>query len=716
MKRMHISQFPLKVKNSLRQLSHIVLSVIVLASCTNQSVANKNFDQANYKAFDAKQLQSDLQQAISKAYITSVGLIDETVIEEYGKVVPEAVFSGVIVSAEGHILTVAHAINPDAKYRVILSDGTHLKAKGLGQILGFDGALAKITEEGEWSYAEMGWSSTLQVDEPCISISYAGGYGDPGRGAIVRFGRIVDPFSDSYGYIQSTCLMEPGDSGGPLFDINGRVIALHSHINFEMNQNYDVPVDGFRRYWTEYNTSKTYQVKDLPKKGFDLGMTLLAKEEFNSDELPEEERSEEEGSGAEQGEMEMPSIEEIRKEAAEYLAELEKGVEIIQLDKNGLAAKAGLRKGDRIIQTDGNRSLDSLAIDRIIYAAYRLKKPTVNVMVKRDERTKTFTLTIPKWVADIETPPAMTVRAIAGFDNLSGQFSQQESQLDDAVLLIKSDVRGENRSSLVTLLDITQSSNSSLLVGKSSMVGDVVSVTLDNGQSVSATVVTRDPKNDLVLLKIAQRLQGGVKLQAYDQQTTDFNKIGRFLLSPNPTDEGKVSVISSVNFESPISQSSGFLGIRPDDKDGKVIIARVFPNTPAREAKLKRKDIIIDINDQVVNSPEKLISLLKYYAPGDQVVISVKRGNENMDISVTLGERQDGMSHIADALEFGKSTRRDGFSKVFTHDAVLKPSDCGGGVFDINGHFVGINIARYSRTQSYAIPASVVDKFVQGAL
>ena len=55
-----------------------------------------------------------------------------------------------------------------------------------------------------------------------------------------------------------------------------------------------------------------------------------------------------------------------------------------------------------------------------------------------------------------------------------------------------------------------------------------------------------------------------------------------------------------------------------------------------------------------------------------------------------------------------KSGRRDGFPTVIPHDADLTPENCGGPLFDLEGKFVGLNIARNSRVRSYAIPASRV--------
>ena len=70
-------------------------------------------------------------------------------------------------------------------------------------------------------------------------------------------------------------------------------------------------------------------------------------------------------------------------------------------------------------------------------------------------------------------------------------------------------------------------------------------------------------------------------------------------------------------------------------------------------------------------------------------------------------------THPAEMFPGGKSIRRDGFTGVFVHDAVLTPNRCGGPVFDMAGNFRGINIARYSRTATIVMPADSVYEFLK---
>jgi serine protease Do len=163
-----------------------------------------------------------------------------------------APFSGVIVSVDGAILTVAHSTKPGNFYRVIFPDGKQGVAKALGRLVVDqqsnlpDIAMMKMQGEGPWPFAEMGWSSSIAENQFCFGLSYPETL--PFYIPFLRTGRIVKKMDD-YGFIQSSSIMEPGDSGGPLFDALGRVIGLHSRIDRAEGINFEVPVNSYRKYW-----------------------------------------------------------------------------------------------------------------------------------------------------------------------------------------------------------------------------------------------------------------------------------------------------------------------------------------------------------------------------------------------------------------------------------------------------------------------------------
>lgn len=170
-------------------------------------------------------------------------------------------FSGVVVSADGYILTVAHAVVPERTYKITFPDGTETIAVGLGRI-GWpdsanvpDVAIMKIVRSGNWPFAEMGWSENVKEGDPVIGMSY------PETMTVlfptVRYGVVTG--MDGYGrFMGTTSAMEPGDSGGPIFDIYGRVIGLNSRCNIVENDNKEVRISFYHQYWTALKKAVDY--------------------------------------------------------------------------------------------------------------------------------------------------------------------------------------------------------------------------------------------------------------------------------------------------------------------------------------------------------------------------------------------------------------------------------------------------------------------------
>lgn len=222
----------------------------------------------------AEKLEKRIQLAIAKAYPASVRIWG---FDTVSNTRTSAQFTGVVVSSDGHILTAAHVNVPGNTYKIMFPDGKWGIAAGLGEIeleetpTMPDVAMMKIVGKGTWPFAEMGWSSAIVKNEPCISIAYPESLDQPLP--MIRFGTIAE-VNNQYGFIRSTCLMEPGDSGGPLFDYLGRVIGLHSAIDVSENDNFEIPVDLYRKYWKMLNLAKTY--KSFPSIEDSVGVDPLA--------------------------------------------------------------------------------------------------------------------------------------------------------------------------------------------------------------------------------------------------------------------------------------------------------------------------------------------------------------------------------------------------------------------------------------------------------
>lgn len=153
--------------------------------------------------------------------------------------------SGVIVSEDGYILTAAHvAGRPNQKINVVLHDGTRAEAISLGLNRNEDAGLVKITSEPRtptktWPFASMGRSSDLPQGAWVIAAGHPGGW-QSDRPAVVRVGRLLRNYDST---LITDCALIGGDSGGPLFDLEGKLIGIHSRIGIDVEENMHVPLD-----------------------------------------------------------------------------------------------------------------------------------------------------------------------------------------------------------------------------------------------------------------------------------------------------------------------------------------------------------------------------------------------------------------------------------------------------------------------------------------
>ena len=168
-------------------------------------------------------------------------------------VIGEGFGSGVIVSSEGLILTAAHVTaGVEKELTVIMNDGTRLKAVSMGLISNTDAAMMRITEEGEYPYVEMNKENDYKLGHWVFALGHSGGF-DKSRGPVLRLGRIV---KDSETTVHTDCKVIGGDSGGPLFDMKGRLIAIHSRVSRTMEENMHVPMREYVRHWESMKTNE----------------------------------------------------------------------------------------------------------------------------------------------------------------------------------------------------------------------------------------------------------------------------------------------------------------------------------------------------------------------------------------------------------------------------------------------------------------------------
>lgn len=154
--------------------------------------------------------------------------------------------SGVIISEDGYVLTAGHvAVEPGRPVTFIFPDGKKVRGKSLGINVGIDAGLMKITDKGKWPHAELGDMAEVKPGSWVVAMGHPGGF-DKERSVVARLGRVYRVRSS---VIQTDCTIIGGDSGGPLFDLEGKVIGIHSRISNSLRQNFHVPISIYQQDW-----------------------------------------------------------------------------------------------------------------------------------------------------------------------------------------------------------------------------------------------------------------------------------------------------------------------------------------------------------------------------------------------------------------------------------------------------------------------------------
>jgi S1-C subfamily serine protease len=171
--------------------------------------------------------------------------------------------SGVLINEDGYILTAAHvAGKPKQKMWVVLSDGRRVEGVSMGVNRDTDAGLVRILKNRDpngnpWPYAALpAVGERVKTGQWCIAGGHPGGWMSD-RPAVIRVGRILR-VTDST--IVSDCSLIGGDSGGPLFDLQGKLIGIHSRIGIDVDDNMHVPMNVYMDSWDRLANSEALGV------------------------------------------------------------------------------------------------------------------------------------------------------------------------------------------------------------------------------------------------------------------------------------------------------------------------------------------------------------------------------------------------------------------------------------------------------------------------
>ncbi len=264
--------------------------------------------------------------------------------------------SGFIISKDGYILTNNHVVANADEINVTLSNNHTYKAKVIGTDPKTDIALIKIDPKGDdLTVVKLGDSDKLQVGEWVIAIGNPFGFSRTVTAGIVSAkGRVIGegPYDS---FIQTDAAINPGNSGGPLVNLKGEVVGINTAIiAAAQGIGFAIPI----------NMAKSIlpQLKSNGKviRGW-LGVY----------------------------------IQKVSKDIADYFGMKEPhGVLVSQVVKDGPAYKAGIKRGDIIIEYNGKKVKDINELPRLV--ASTPVGTEVEVVVLREHKRKTFTVKIGK--------------------------------------------------------------------------------------------------------------------------------------------------------------------------------------------------------------------------------------------------------------------------------------------------------------------------------
>ncbi len=272
-----------------------------------------------------------VNQIAQKCTKSSVGIMVETTQYYFGQAYKTGgVGSGFILSEDGYIATNHHVIENASKITVVLHDGTEYEATLVGSDSITDIAVVKINAK-DLPVMERGNSDEVLVGDLAVaigtpaSIELAGTVTD---GIISAVNRKID-ITDNYGrvvktmtLIQTNATINPGNSGGPLINKYGQVIGINT---LKLTDQYEgigfaIPINGAISIINQLISDGTVS---------DRGDNLVA------------------GKAS----IGIQCVD-VTDQEADYYG-IPKGVLVMQINKNGSAAKAGLRRGDIIIAFNG---------------------------------------------------------------------------------------------------------------------------------------------------------------------------------------------------------------------------------------------------------------------------------------------------------------------------------------------------------------------------
>ncbi len=184
--------------------------------------------------------------------------------------------SGILVQRDGrnYVLSAAHSTrSAGRKMTIWMPDGSQIPGVTLGADRRNDVGLVLVETEAELPGVEIGGSANLKRGQWVLMLGHPSGR-KPGRTAPVRLGRVLGVAKS--GFVVTDCAMQGGDSGGPLLDMDGRLVGINSFCTPNLAVNVHGPIDPLVDQWAEFHDGKVIESKLPNKSKVSVSSMLLA--------------------------------------------------------------------------------------------------------------------------------------------------------------------------------------------------------------------------------------------------------------------------------------------------------------------------------------------------------------------------------------------------------------------------------------------------------
>ena len=307
----------------------------------------------------SKPAEGTLENLVENVEDSVVQISTESVITGgfFGNYVQSGAGSGVILTADGYIVTNHHVIDNATKITVILNNNQSYDATLIGSDETNDLAVLKINETG-LKPAVMGDSDTLAAGQSVAVIGNPLGTlgGSVTSGVVSAVNRNVTVERVKMTLIQIDAAVNPGNSGGALFNMNGDLVGI---VNAKYTSE-DVEGIGFA---ITINQAKSV-IEQLINQGYVGGKVLLG-----------------------------ITIRNINTESLAFRYNVDElGVYIVEVKNGSDAEIAGLKVGDRIIEVDGTLITDNEQISPIIQS--HAVGDEIDIIIKRNGEAMTIHVTL----------------------------------------------------------------------------------------------------------------------------------------------------------------------------------------------------------------------------------------------------------------------------------------------------------------------------------